>query len=175
MHLIDDNGEQFFGTTTEFTNAGKARRAYQQSQDLRAACGRLQANLRPARGSGTAAHGCSGHSWNYPGHCRISHRCFNVQEALMKTALLASVAALSVLSTSVAYAADESDPPLPRFRPWQQVWQCNDIRVTITARDPFSVEYDLGGTIWGGGHFTVIKGALYFNERPCLPLQPVGY
>src|SRR5262249_21219118 len=61
-----------------------------------------------------------GHSWNYPGHCRVSHRCFNVQEALMKTALLASVAALSVLSTSVAYAADESDPPLPRFRPWQQ-------------------------------------------------------
>jgi hypothetical protein len=94
----------------------------------------------------------------------------------MKTALLASVAALSVLSTSVAYAADESDPPPPsRFRPWQQVWQCNDIRVTITGRDPFSVEYDLGGTIWGGGHFTVIKGALYFNERPCLPLQPVGY
>ena len=40
---------------------------------------------------------------------------------------------------------------------------------------PFSIEYDLGGTIWGGGHFTVIKGALYFNERPCLPLQPVGY
>ena len=53
MHLIDDNGEQFFGTTAEFTNAGKARRAYQQSQDLRAACGRLRANLRPARGSGT--------------------------------------------------------------------------------------------------------------------------
>jgi hypothetical protein len=45
----------------------------------------------------------------------------------------------------------------------------------VTARDPFSIEYDLGGTIWGGGHFTVIKGALYFNERPCLPLQPVGY
>jgi hypothetical protein len=94
----------------------------------------------------------------------------------MKTALLASVAALSVLSASVAYTADENDPPPPpRFRPWQQVWQCNDIRVTITGRDPFSVEYDLGGTIWGGGHFTVIKGALYFNERPCLPLQPVGY
>ena len=36
-------------------------------------------------------------------------------------------------------------------------------------------EYDLGGTIWGGAHFTVIKGALYFNERPCLPLRPVGY
>ena len=54
------------------------------------------------------------------------------------------------------------------------VWQCNDIRVTVTARDPFSIEYDLGGTIWGGGHFIVIKGAFYFNERPCLPLQPVG-
>jgi hypothetical protein len=63
-------------------------------------------------------------------------------------------------AVDIAYATDESDPPLPRFRPWQQVWQCNDIRVTITGRDPFSVEYDLGGTIWGGGHFTVIKGAL---------------
>jgi hypothetical protein len=88
--------------------------------------------------------------------------------------ILAGVAALSVLSTSVVYAADESDPPPPpRFQPWQQVWQCNDIRVTITGRDPFSVEYDLGGTIWGGAHFTVIKGALYFNERPCLSL--IGY
>jgi hypothetical protein len=93
----------------------------------------------------------------------------------MKKLLLASVAALSVLSTPVAYAADESDPPLPRFRPWQQVWQCNDIRVTVTARDPFSVEYDLGGTIWGGSRFTVVKGELFFNGRPCLPLQPAGY
>src|SRR5262249_24039822 len=88
---------------------------------------------------------------------------------------LSGLAALSVLSTSVAYAADESDPPLPRFRPWQQVWQCNDIRVTVTAREPFSIEYDLGGTIWGGSRFTVIKGDLYFNARRCLPLQPVGY
>jgi hypothetical protein len=95
----------------------------------------------------------------------------------MKTALLASVAALSVLSTSVAYTADESDPPPPpsRFRPWQQVWQCNDVRVAITARDPFSVEYDIGGMIWGGSRFTVVKGDLFFNGRPCLPLQPVGY
>lgn len=90
--------------------------------------------------------------------------------------ILAAVAALSVLSTSVVYAADESDPPPPpRFQPWQQVWQCNDIRVTITGRDPFSVEYDLGGTIWGGSRFTVIKGELFFNGRPCLSLQPVGY
>src|SRR6516164_6433029 len=92
----------------------------------------------------------------------------------MRTLLLASVAALSVLSASVAYAADESDPPPPRFRPWQQVWQCNDIRVTVTARDPFSIEYDLGGTIWGGAHFTVVKGQLFFNERPCLPWRPAG-
>jgi hypothetical protein len=97
----------------------------------------------------------------------------------MKRAILAitGIAALSLAGT--AHAADESDvpppPPPPHFRPWQQVWQCNDIRVTVTARDPFSIEYDLGGTIWGGSHFTVIKGALYFNERPCLPLRPVGY
>jgi hypothetical protein len=62
----------------------------------------------------------------------------------VKTLLLAGVAALSMLSVSMA--TDESDPPAPppppRFRPWQQVWQCNDIRVTITGRDPFSFEYD---------------------------------
>src|SRR5215510_16274106 len=96
-----------------------------------------------------------------------------LSEAEMKKLLLTGIAALSLAVT--AHAVDENDPPPPRFRPWQQVWQCNDIRVTVTARDPFSIEYDLGGTIWGGGHFTVIKGALYFNERPCLPLQPVGY
>ena len=94
----------------------------------------------------------------------------------MKKLLLAGIA-VSMVYTIPARAADDDPPPPPpsRFRPWQQVWQCNDIRVTVTARDPFSIEYDLGGTIWGGGHFTVIKGALYFNERPCLPLQPVGY
>ena len=93
----------------------------------------------------------------------------------MKKLLLAGIA-VSMVYTIAARAADDDPPPPPsRFRPWQQVWQCNDIRVTVTARDPFSIEYDLGGTIWGGGHFTVIKGALYFNERPCLPLQPVGY
>jgi hypothetical protein len=81
-----------------------------------------------------------------------------------------------LLATGAGHAADDDiPPPPPRFRPWQQVWQCNDIRVTVTARDPFSVEYDLGGTIWGGSRFTVIKGELFFNGRPCLPLQPVGY
>jgi hypothetical protein len=36
---------------------------------------------------------------------------------------------------------------VPVFRPWQQVWQCNDIRVTITVRDPDAIEYHLGGMI----------------------------
>jgi hypothetical protein len=89
----------------------------------------------------------------------------------MKKLFLASVAALSVLSTSVAYTADESDPPLPRFRPWQQV-----CAMMFASPSPeFSVEYDIGGMIWGGSRFTVVKGDLFFNGRPCLPLQPVGY
>ena len=63
----------------------------------------------------------------------------------MKKLLLTGIAAL-FLATGAANAADDDVPPPPP-RPWQQVWQCNDIRVTITGRDPFSVEYDLGGTI----------------------------
>jgi hypothetical protein len=86
----------------------------------------------------------------------------------MKKVFLAGIAALSMLTA--ASAADESEPRPPRFQPWQAIWQCNDIRVTVTARDPFSVEYDLGGTIWGGSRFTVIKGELFFNGRPRLPL-----
>jgi hypothetical protein len=112
---------------------------------------------------------------NPPEYTPVPVKPIPIPKRALKKLLLAGVAALSVLSTSVAYAADESDPPPPRFRPWQQAWQCNDIRVTVTARDPFSVEYDLGGTIWGGSRFTIVKGALYFNGRPCLPLQPVGY
>jgi len=29
--------------------------------------------------------------------------------------------------------------------------------------------------IWGGSRFTVVRGNLFFNGRPCVPLQPVGY
>src|SRR5262249_39611103 len=29
-------------------------------------------------------------------------------------------------------AADKAHEASVRFRPWQQVWQCNDIRVTVT-------------------------------------------
>ena len=83
--------------------------------------------------------------------------------------LLTGIAAVSVLSASAAYAADESDPPLPASGPGSRSGSA------MTFRDPFSIEYDLGGTIWGGSRFTVIKGELYFNARPCLPLRPVGY
>ena len=56
-----------------------------------------------------------------------------------------------------------------RFQPWQQIWQCNDIRVTVTERQAGVIEYDLGGTIWGGSRFTKpFTGPLYFNDRQCL-------
>jgi hypothetical protein len=35
-----------------------------------------------------------------------------------------------------------------RLAPWQAVWQCNDVRVTVTSRSPEEIEYDLGGMIW---------------------------
>jgi hypothetical protein len=59
------------------------------------------------------------------------------------------------------------------FRPSQRMWQCNDIRVTETINQPWVVNYDLGGTIWGGSQFTLMleSGALYFNGRPCVPLR----
>ena len=73
-----------------------------------------------------------------------------------------------------ASAADEdppNDPPVraARFQPWQRIWQCNDIRVTETVNQPGTVNYDLGGTIWGGSQFTLNfeRGDLYFNGRPC--------
>src|SRR5260370_9614431 len=50
--------------------------------------------------------------------------------------------------TIAARAADDDPPPPPsRFRPWQQVWQCNDIRVTGTRPLQHRVRpwwYDLG-------------------------------
>ena len=54
-------------------------------------------------------------------------------------------------------------PSHPRARQckrlaWQAIWQRNDIRVTVTAREEWTVEYDLGGTIWGGSRFAIVKG-----------------
>jgi hypothetical protein len=90
--------------------------------------------------------------------------------------LLAGCAALFLAST-VANAADDGDAPPkpPPFRPWQEIWQCNDVRVTVTSRSPEEIEYDLGGMIWGGSRFTVVRGNFFFNGRPCVPLRPVGY
>src|SRR5262245_7609198 len=46
-------------------------------------------------------------------------------------------------------------PAVTRWRPWQQIWQCNDIRLTITSRTEGLIEYDIGGSIWGGSQFAV--------------------
>jgi hypothetical protein len=67
-------------------------------------------------------------------------------------------------------------PPLPsprpvRFRPTQQVWQCNDLRVTVTQTAPFTWNYDIGGTIWGGINFTSDGPNLYLRGIPCVPLR----
>ena len=67
---------------------------------------------------------------------------------------------MSVLNAAIA---DESDPPPPRFQSWQEAWQCNDIRETVTAPELAVLEYDIGGTIWGGSRFTRVRGALLFN------------
>jgi len=69
---------------------------------------------------------------------------------------------------------DHLKPKPVVWRPWQQVWQCNDIRMTITSRQQGIIEYDLGGTIWGGSRFAVDLRhgeTYYFNGRPCVPLR----
>jgi hypothetical protein len=82
-----------------------------------------------------------------------------------------------IFAAGMSWADDGDAPPKPPppFRPWQEVWQCNDVRVTITSRSPEEIEYDLGGMIWGGSRLTVVRGNLFFNGRPCVPLRPVGY
>lgn len=64
-------------------------------------------------------------------------------------------------------------PARIRFQPSQSVWQCNDIRVTQTVNQPGIINYDLGGTIWGGSQFALNlrNGDLYFNGRLCAPLR----
>jgi hypothetical protein len=79
------------------------------------------------------------------------------------------------LTFTAGMARADDGGVLPPFRPWQDVWQCNDVRVTITSRSPEEIEYDLGGMIWGGSRFTVVRGNLFFNGRPCVPVRPVGY
>jgi len=86
--------------------------------------------------------------------------------------LMLAIALMLTVMAARAVAADD-DAPAPRFRPWQRIWQCNDIRVTETVNQPGTVNYDLGGTIWGGSNFTLNfqRGDLFFNGRPCLQLR----
>jgi hypothetical protein len=92
----------------------------------------------------------------------------------MKAAILTSIAAL-FLVTGAAYAQD-TEPEPARFRPSQQIWQCNDIRVTVTNPSPGVVNYDIGGTIWGGINFTAVysigpDGGLFLRGMPCARLR----
>ena len=95
----------------------------------------------------------------------------------MKVLIALALAFALVFTLRTVARADDGDAPPkpPPFRPWQEVWQCNDVRVTVTSRSPEEIEYDLGGMIWGGSRFTVVRGDLFFNGRPCVPLRPVGY
>jgi hypothetical protein len=92
----------------------------------------------------------------------------------MKKLLLSGIAALFPATGAPPAKADGSEA-IANWRPWQAVWQCNDVRVTVTSRSPEEIEYDLGGMIWGGSRITVVRGNLFFNGRPCVPLRPVGY
>jgi hypothetical protein len=96
---------------------------------------------------------------------------------MKRVAIIASPLAVAAIFAAGMSWADDGDAPLkpPPFRPWQEVWQCNDVRVTVTSRSPEEIEYDLGGMVWGGSRFTVVRGNFFFNGRPCVPLRPVGY
>jgi hypothetical protein len=70
----------------------------------------------------------------------------------------------------------EPKPQRVRFRPTQQIWQCNDIRITVTNPSPGVVNYDIGGTIWGGINFTAVysigpDGGLFLRGVPCARLR----
>jgi hypothetical protein len=107
--------------------------------------------------------------------------------ALMLTLLAARAVAADALSEDRGEVCDSDNsadckrpaPKRARFQPWQRIWQCNDIRVTVTAAQPGAINYDLGGTIWGGSQFTfsfAFLGGhagewLHFNGRPCAPLR----
>ena len=83
-------------------------------------------------------------------------------------------------NSKLAYDDPACKPKPIVWRPWQQVWQCNDIRLTVTSRTEGLIEYDVAGSIWGGSQFAVdfrrrFAGsgteAYYFNGRPCARLQ----
>jgi hypothetical protein len=73
--------------------------------------------------------------------------------------------------------SEQAKPKPAAFRPWRMIWQCNDIRITMSGPRPNVIVYDLGGTIWGGSQFTQAPDGpyglpvLYFNGRPCQLLK----
>jgi hypothetical protein len=85
----------------------------------------------------------------------------------MKKLLLASVLAIASFP-GYARAADDATY---RFRPRQEIWQCNDIRVTWTEAEPGVINYDIGGTIWGGINFTYTPSGLFLRGIPCVKLR----
>ena len=94
----------------------------------------------------------------------------------IKLALALALAAIALGLTAVqALADDGDDAPAPAmFKPWQRIWQCNDIRVTETMQRVGFIHYDLAGTIIGGSQFALDMrgpGQLYFNGRPCFQLR----
>jgi len=66
-------------------------------------------------------------------------------------------------------SCDDLVPQPVRFRPWQEVWQCNDLRVTITSNAPGMINYDIAGSILGGINFTMDgpRHQLYKGQWPC--------
>jgi hypothetical protein len=89
------------------------------------------------------------------------------------TISIAVTIAIWLIATILIARAQEAPLAPARFKGWQRIWQCNDIRVTETVNEPGVIHYDLGGTIWGGSQFVldINRNALYFNGRQCLPLQ----
>ncbi len=84
--------------------------------------------------------------------------------------LVLVVAILTLVGIARADDEARSEPRQPMY----MVWQCNDVRVTI-SEGPEGVLYDLGGSIWGGSQFFFrVRGyfpELLFNGRPCLQLR----
>src|SRR5262245_50878436 len=57
-------------------------------------------------------------------------------------------ASYDTCNNQFAFLKDDDDdlPPPPKpvaWRPWQQVWQCNDIRLTVTSARQGIIHYDL--------------------------------
>jgi len=59
------------------------------------------------------------------------------------------------------------------FRPWRQVWQCNDIRIVEFSNRQGLIEHDVSSTIRGGSQFArdLNRDTLIFNGRRCAPLK----